>query len=144
MAGRSALRWVGRSKFLRFAVIGTAAFFVDAAILAFAIHQLGLGPYWGRAISFLCAASFTWAMNRRFTFAESAATRNRVREWGKFLVANGIGGGVNYGVYALIVAIGPQSVVTPYLALAAGSLAGLAFNFLLSKHLVFTSKSEIQ
>ena len=55
-------------QFLRFGLVGTAGFVVDAAALTAAM-ALGLGPYGGRVVSYLAAVTFTWAMNRRFTFA---------------------------------------------------------------------------
>ena len=52
-------------QFLRFGLVGTAGFVVDAAALTAAMAWLGLGPYGGRVVSYLAAVTFTWAMNRR-------------------------------------------------------------------------------
>ncbi|MGH8576331.1 MAG: GtrA family protein, partial [Gammaproteobacteria bacterium] len=49
-------------RFLRFGLVGTAGFVVDAAALTAAMAWLGLGPYGGRVVSYLAAATFTWAM----------------------------------------------------------------------------------
>ena len=128
-----------RFSILRFAVIGTLGVPVDAGTLWLMTHHFGLDPYSGRVISWLCAATFTWTGNRYFTFA---ATRARglsgiVREWLRFLTANAVGGLVNVGLYATLVRFAPPPVNNPYLALAMGTLAVLAFNFTLSKKLVF-------
>jgi hypothetical protein len=77
-------------QFLRFGLVGTAGFMVDAAALTAAM-ALGLGPYGGRVVSYLAAATFTWAMNRRFTFAD-ADPRRGTAQWGRFVAANGAGG----------------------------------------------------
>lgn len=125
-----------RTQFLRFAVIGAAGFFVDAGVLLLARDMLGLDLYTGRVLSYLCAATFTWICNRRFTFtyAERAAP---ARQWLRFLGANALGGLVNYSVYALIVTFTQTGTTWPVTGVAAGSIAGLAFNFTASKLWVF-------
>jgi putative flippase GtrA len=124
------------NQLLRFSAVGAAGFVVDAAVLALGLHVLGLGKYLARLLSFLCAATFTWAMNRRFTFAQ-AASPARGREWARFVAVNGAGGLLNYGTYAALVTFAAAPFADPFVALAAGSLAGLAFNFFGSKFLVF-------
>jgi len=130
---------VVRSQFFRFALVGAAGFLVDAAVLALGLQVLGLGKYLARLISFLCAATFTWAMNRRFTFAQTAAADGQAREWARFVAVNGVGGLINYGTYAALVAFADTPFSNPFVALAFGSLTGLVFNFFGSKHLVFRS-----
>lgn len=129
------------TKFLRFALVGAAGFVVDAIVLALGLRVVGLNKYTARVFSFLCAASFTWAANRRFTFPEAAASRGRAREWARFLSVNAVGGLVNYGVYAVLVAFAAAPFSNPFLALGVGSLAGLAFNFFGSKFFVFHGKA---
>jgi putative flippase GtrA len=121
---------------LRFAAIGTLAFLVDTATLYFALGVLGIGKYSGRLLSFLVAATFTWAMNRRFTFPE-ARDAPMARQWLEFVAANGVGGVVNYGVYALLVTYVGLVAAHPVLGVAAGSLAGMTFNFGASRGWVF-------
>ena len=121
---------------VRFAAIGTLAFLVDASTLYFALGVLGLDKYSGRVLSFLVAATFTWAMNRRFTFPE-ARDAPMARQWLEFLAANGVGGLVNYGVYALLVTYVDVVAAHPVLGVAAGSLAGMTFNFGASRGWVF-------
>ena len=121
---------------LRFAAIGTLAFLVDTAALYFALGVLGLDKYAGRILSFLTAATFTWAMNRRFTFPEARGAP-MARQWLEFLAANGVGGLVNYGVYALLVTYVDRVAAYPVLGVAAGSLAGMSFNFGASRGWVF-------
>jgi len=123
--------------FFRFAAVGVVGFAVDATILMLML-SLGTGFYSGRACSYVAAASCTWALNRSWTFRDTSS--RRARQWAQFLAVNSIGGAVNYGVYALIVSqLGGASVALPILAVAAGSICGLALNFLLSKRLVFAS-----
>jgi len=125
-----------RQQLLRFTLVGAAGFLVDAGALVLATKGLGLGLYSGRVFSYLCAATFTWICNRRFTFT-SDGQDNRLIQWLRFLGANAIGGAVNYGVYAVLVAFTDVGAAWPVIGVAAGSLAGLLFNFAASKFWVF-------
>jgi putative flippase GtrA len=125
-------------QFWRFGLIGTAGFVVDSTALALAMRLLGLDHYSGRLVSWLVAATFTWAMNRRFTFADAGP---RLRQWLRFLAANAVGGAVNYAVYAALVAFTTTVKATPTLGVAAGAIAGLFFNFAASKWVVFRRRA---
>lgn len=132
VASEARLEAVGQ--FLRFGLIGTAGFVVDSGVLRLAREVVGLNHYTGRLLSWFAAASFTWVMNRRFTFADKSPP---FRQWLAFLSANAIGGAVNVGVYYVLVAFVPLVRDTPTLGVAAGSIAGLFFNFTASKLVVF-------
>ncbi len=123
-------------QFLRFAAVGALGFGVDAGTLMLAVHTLSLNLYFGRLISFLTAASFTWALNRRVTF-RTVASRSYFGEWLRFLLSNSVGGLVNFGVYAGMIHELSLARQAPYLAVAAGSIAGLFVNFSLTKVFVF-------
>jgi putative flippase GtrA len=127
------------SQFLRFAIVGSAGFFVNEVALYGALHFLKLNPYAGAIFAFLVTVTFTWGGNRFLTFRGEAAHRLRdvLEEWLKFVAANTLGFGVNYAVYAALVTFAPAPLNSPYLALACGTLAGLVFNFTLSKRFVF-------
>lgn len=123
-------------QFLVFAVIGVAGLGVDTAALYGAMYGLGLGLYAGRVVSYLVAATFTWACNRRFTFT-AADPSHPARQWLKFLAANGVGAVANYATYAALVTWVEAARDYPVIGVAAGSLAGLSFNFTASKRWVF-------
>jgi putative flippase GtrA len=129
----------GRSRLLRFALVGACGFFVNEAALWLALHGLRLGPYLGGLFSFFVAVTFTWWGNRVLTFREGAArTASKiVTEWLRFVAANGFGFAVNYGIYASLVRFSPAPANNPFLALACGTIAGLAFNFAASSRFVF-------
>jgi putative flippase GtrA len=133
-------RWLLRHAFIRFGLVGAAGYVVDAMVLALATGQLGLDPYRGRALSIAVAMTATWAGNRYFTFAESRARGSVAaiaQEALKFAGANLIGAAVNYGVYAALVRFAPEPWSNVFVAQVIGVLAGLVFNFTLSKTLVF-------
>ena len=128
------------AQFLRFGLIGTAGFLVDTAALYLAM-ALGANAYVGRLFSYLVAATFTWAMNRHFTF-RAQASPDRLKEWGRFLAANALGGALNYGTYALLISTSTRVAEAPVMGVAAGSIAGLAANFLMSRYLVFVAPRD--
>ena len=125
-------------EFLRFGVVGTIGFVVDTAVL-YAGIALGLGLYGGRAVSYLVAATTTWALNRLWTF-RGRGNGPVHQQWALFLVVNLIGFAMNYGTYAALIAFVPMVAAHPVLGVAAGAIAGMFGNFLLSRQLVFRAR----
>jgi putative flippase GtrA len=125
-------------EFLRFGVVGTIGFIVDTAVL-YAGLALGLGLYGGRAVSYLAAATTTWALNRVWTFRGRGNGRVH-QQWALFLLVNLIGFAMNYGTYAALIAFVPMVAAHPVLGVAAGAIAGMFGNFLLSRQLVFRAR----
>jgi putative flippase GtrA len=129
------------SQFFRFSLIGGAGFVVDVAVLYLARH-LGLDLYIARLVSFTAAATFTWAGNRLFTFnSDSSPARELGREWGVYLMAMALGGGVNYGTYAALITWIPLLYEQPWLAVAGGTAAGLLINFFLARRILYRTGS---
>ena len=128
-----------RLQFLRFAIVGAAGFVVDAGCLHLVVHGIGAGLYAGRLVSYLTAASFTWALNRRYTFRDRR-DHQLTREWLRFLAANAAGGLINYTVYAVLVNAFEMVSIWPVIGVAAGSMAGLIANFILSRRWVFNGR----
>ena len=122
-------------QFLSFAVVGAIGFVVDVAVL-YLVAPL-LGWYGARVLSFLAAATATWALNRRYTFRRSDASV--LREYLGYLVTMLGGAVVNYGAYVLVLhwASGPWA---PAAGVALGSCAGLVVNFLSARYLVFRAR----
>ena len=129
-------RLPAHQSFLRFAVVGVAGFLVDAGVLTLAL-SLGADFYTGRILSFFCAVTATWYMNRVYTF--SSKDPRLLREWGRFVSANAVGGLINYAIYALLVTTVGLFAIHPVIAVGMGSMAGLLWNFLMSHHLVFAN-----
>jgi putative flippase GtrA len=129
-----------RVELLRFALSGVLGFCMDTLIL-YAGMLLGLGFHLARALSFVAAASFTWAFNRRVTFAGRAqAPQPLFTQWLHYLAMMAAGGAVNYMVSAWIYANSELAVRWPVLAIAAGSVAGLLLNFATARAWVFRAK----
>ena len=123
--------------FLSFAVVGAIGFVVDVAVLYLAAPLLGW--YGARVVSFLAAATATWALNRRYTFNARSANASVLREYLGYLVTMLGGAVVNYGAYVLVLHwfTCPWA---PAAGVALGSCAGLVVNFLSARYLVFRAK----
>jgi putative flippase GtrA len=139
----------GLRRLLRFCAVGAAGFIVDAAFL-YACASF-LGWYGARVISFFAAATFTWVLNRRYTFTNlktEAEVNNESplpppdsmgRQYGQYLLSMMLGGCVNYTVYVATV----HWIQLPYTALigvAFGSCAGLGINYVAASRVVFRHK----
>lgn len=126
----------GRAQLARFAGVGVLAALVDMAVVEGAIRVAGADPYSGRVLSYLAAATFAWALNRRYTFA-SADRHGWLAQWLRYLGTNALGGALNYAVYAALVAGSQTFHSHPFLAVGFGSLAGMGFNYAAARHYVF-------
>jgi putative flippase GtrA len=131
-----------QSRFLRFALVGTAGFVVNTAVFWVGHHLVGLNTYWSWYPAFLVAVTFTWWGNRTLTFHDHAARISLVREWGKFVAASGFGAVANLALFTALIRFAPPPANNWFLALAAGTLFGLVFNFTLSRRYVFRGSSH--
>lgn len=122
-------------RFIGFLLVGTGGFVVDAGTLSLYLWVVPDGFLAGRLFSFFVAVTFTWYLNRRFTFG--APGRPSLREWARFVAVNLVGGGVNVAVYSVLVSYIDAFRSLPVLAVAVGSIAGLFVNFLGASRIVF-------
>jgi putative flippase GtrA len=120
---------------LLFGLVGGVGFLVDAGVLYLLKGSIGL--YWGRAVSFFCAAGATWILNRTFTFDGRSSGHHPLKEMLFYVGLMMIGGAVNYGAYAVLVANSALVARFPVLGVAAGSIAGMGVNLLTSRFLLF-------
>lgn len=125
----------------RFGVVGVVGFVVDAGVLELGLRA-GTGPWAGRVFSYLAAATTTFWLNRAWTFKGADRSRPLTSDWSLFLLVNLVGFGCNYGTYAALITTVPLVRELPVLGVAAGALAGMTGNFLLSRRYVFRSRYE--
>lgn len=125
-------------QFLAFCVVGTIGFVVDVAIL-YALAPW-LGWFAGRVVSFLGAATTTWALNRAFTFSAQAASArySAWQQYWRYMVAMLGGALVNYLAYTLTL-LWSSAPWAPTLGVALGSVAGLVVNFASARKVAFRS-----
>lgn len=142
MAGLARLmgRWLTEGQlrllmdFLRFGVVGASGFVVDTAVVYGVRGWVGL--IWAGLLSYVVAATWTWAVNRAWTFA-GRGSGPLWREWVRWMVVNLAGFACNRGLYSLLVVNSEVCRAYPVLALAAGTFAGMFANFFLARRLVF-------
>jgi putative flippase GtrA len=96
----------------------------------------GTGFHAGRVLSFLVAASFTWALNRRHSF-QPREGEGRFSEWLRYLLAMLFGGAVNLASSFACYQYFEVVRVWPVLAVAAGAAAGMVVNFYSARRFVF-------
>ena len=128
--------------FIRFGIVGTLGFCWDTGTV------YGLRPFTNLYVAgtcgFLVSATVNWAINRLWTYRHHQHSAPHV-QWARFITANAIGFVFNRGAYFIL--ISKYFIVTaktdifytqPVLAIAAGSISGLFFNYFLSKRFVFS------
>ncbi len=125
--------------FIRFAIIGTLIMFVDALCLL--ILTIWLDAYSARLISYAVAVTGSWWLNRHFTF-KAQKTDKLAAEWLSFVLVNTVGFALNYGAYTGLVYTFNLTGLELVLAVAAGSLSGLAWNFFGSRHFIYRIKNK--
>ena len=133
---QAAMDQPAKRRFLKYVGLGVIAFIIDALVFQGVVSLLGASPYVARVASFIVATSAAWWMNRTFTFHDAENIRPEL-QWAKFFAANLVGGGVNYLMFALTLATLPLTRAYPLIALAVGSLSGVAFNYTAYKRYVF-------
>lgn len=122
--------------FPAFVAVGAIGFLVDATILAILVHGYEWGDYTARIVSFLCAVTVTWYLNRKYAFA-AGQTSNRRQEYTRYIAVQGTGMLINFLVYALCIETSALMDAWPVLALAAGSVVALLFNYVGARVFVF-------
>lgn len=113
---------------LSFGMVGTLGFVVNAAVLWSLAGTIG--PIRAQAVGFAFAVTVTWWFNRRYTFA---SRHPWFGEWLRYAGGNLLGWTATNGSYVLLVLRSPFFGANPVLALAVGSVLGMAFNFVMSR-----------
>lgn len=123
-------------KLIRFALVGTAGFAVDAGVLWLLMHFTPLGAFTARIFAIATAMFTTWMLNRAFTFG--ASTRTIVAEGFRYGSVGIVSALVNYAIYAGLLLAMPA--LSPFIALIAASLAAMMFSFFGYSRFVFGNK----
>jgi putative flippase GtrA len=133
-----------RATFLRFAAVATVMAGIDIAGLYALKLALGINVYFARIASYAAAATAGYFLNHRFTFHDQPRKRRRAADMGRFYTVFAGGGLVNYATFAVVVALGHHTSVwassrhwLPLLGISLGGLAGMGFNYGLSRKFVF-------
>lgn len=147
VVARVLARYVGLFyKLGKFAEVGGLNFLVDLGVINLLVLISGVATGFltviYKAISFAAAVINSYAWNKYWVF-DDAGKQEQTKEAGKFLIASLLGLGVNLAVYSVIKYGGPAVVASitdkswVSIGTVAGSLSGMAFNFILYKIWVF-------
>jgi putative flippase GtrA len=123
------------AEFFRFGTVGAIGYVTDTASVYALKGMVGVAA--AGLLSFLVAATVTWALNRNWTWRDRGRGAPRLRQWSHFLAVNGPGALLNRGIYEALVLAVPLCATHPFLATGAGAIAGMFVNFGLSRRLVF-------
>lgn len=122
-------------EFLLFGIAGVCGFIVDTAVL-YSLEG-ALGPFYARGVSFLAAVLATWLINRAYAFRRRKSAMSKKREFLSYLILMLAGGAANYGVYSWLVVAQPLVQQHLVIGVAAGSIAGMVINFLVSRYWLY-------
>jgi putative flippase GtrA len=114
---------------------GSIGFLVDIFLLYQFVDFLGV--YIARILSFSGAVFSTWIINRNYAFHEHSNEQSLLHEFMIYYSCMIFGGAVNYIFYIIIVSQFNFSNYTLLIAVAIGSVSGIAVNFWTSKYVVF-------
>ncbi len=123
------------AQFMQFGTVGVAGFLVDTAVVYATRSWAGL--YLGGTLAYAAAVTTTWWLNRVWTFRGLGNIGPAHRQWLKFVVASLPGLCLNLGAYFVLVSLVPLCAAHPEIAIAAGAVAGMFANFVLSRAVVF-------
>jgi putative flippase GtrA len=128
-------------QFIPFCVVGGIGFVIDAGILSLLVHCLGQGPLLSRLVSFPCALTATWYLNRRVTFSH-AVSNSPKQEWLRYALVSVAGSLINFIVYVTCIRLSQTMYTYPETALGIAAIVALIFNYLGSSRYVFSQKLD--
>lgn len=117
-------------------MIGAIGFAVEAITLTFLTGVVGWAAWHSRMISFPLALAITWTLNRKYTFRGQSAY-GRVRDALGYTVIQSMGSLINLVVFRTALELAPVMHTLPVIALAIGAVAGLSFNFIVSRTILY-------
>lgn len=123
-------------QFLRFLIVGSCGFIVDAGILSLCVHLFDSSPYWSRIPSFAVAVTLTWYLNYKWAFGDRSDTRKLV-SFSRYLLVQGAGISINLAVYIVSLYVSEIFFEHPEFAVALASVIALFFNYFGLKKWVF-------
>jgi dolichol-phosphate mannosyltransferase len=124
--------------FAQFSLVGVSGTVVNLATLMLCL-ELDVPIHAAVAVAIFVSMLSNFVLNRRFTFSYA-----RRESWHKQLVGfiggSSIGAAVNYATTMGILTAVPGLLDTPQIASICGILAGLVFNYFVSRYYVFRKK----
>ena len=126
---------INARQFYRFLFVGAFGFCVDGGLLT-VLMKSGWEILSARTLSFLSAATFTWLLNRLWTFKFKRDIGIR-KEYFSYIVMQVVGALINLAVFFTLIKLYPALRDMPLIPFAFGSAMSLAFNYVVSNKYVF-------
>ena len=123
------------SHFLQFAAVGASGVVVNLGVLT-VLAAVGVPLQVALALAILVAMLSNFALNRRITFSYTRH-RNPWKQLAGFIAGSSMGAAVNYLAALTLLKRFPALEAFPQLPALAGICAGLLFNYLFSRYIVF-------
>ena len=128
-------------RLVKFGLVGATGFIVDMGIYSLLSMALGIPHLVARGGSYWVAASWNWYWNRTFTFNHVEKGR-KAPQWIKYLSMCLVSFLPNWGSYFLLTEYVPFFAEFKMLAVIAGVLAGMVFNFTFASVFIFATGGE--
>jgi len=126
------------TQFLKFCMVGFSGIFIDTAVLVCLVELAFFDPRLAAIFAFTAAVSWNYFFNRVWTFKQGVDTKI-AHTYITFLIICIIGLGIRIGIMHLLIRYAGMSEMPWYiLASLLGVTAATIFNFLGSKHIVFS------
>ena len=123
---------------LRFATVGIANTALDFAVFTLLERYAGVAPGLANIVSYSCGVLFSFITNRRWTFADISGHNGALRQFALFVGVNAAG----LSISTIIVVLG-SNLLTPIGAKLLALPVTLAWNFTLSRLVVFAARSKV-
>lgn len=120
----------------QFGLVGCTGFLVDAGLTLALTQALPLAPELSRVVGFVCAATITWELNRRFTFRSSAGKSS----WLPYVLVAAAGALLNFGIFLAWIRFAGTAWTDLLTGIAFGAVAAMGFTFSVSRRYVFRSR----
>ena len=124
------------TEFVQFGMVGSTGVIVDLAFYLSVQAIFLVDHKVARAISFVGAASWNWALNRLITFTHREKMSKAI-QWPAFLMTSSMGFAVNWGTYVTLTSYVPFFDEHKIMALLIGVLMGMGLNFMMARLFVF-------
>ncbi|UYM16089.1 GtrA family protein [Endozoicomonas euniceicola] len=125
-------------RLVKFGLVGATGFVVDMGVYWLLSVALGIPHLVARGGSYWVAASWNWFWNRTFTFSH-VEKRKKAPQWIKYLSMCMVSFLPNWGSYYLLTKFVPFFADFKMLAMVAGVLAGMMFNFTFASVFIFAT-----
>ncbi len=122
--------------FVKFGLVGASGFLVDISVFTGLHNAMDLAAELARGIAYWVAATWNWFLNRSFTFA-SADKDGHAAQWSKYLLMCLVSFFPNWGTFTLLTNNVDFFAQYNQLALVAGVGAGMVFNFIGARFVIF-------